>query len=232
MDHSDVVRLQAVEKYVLGELPVDVRDQFEEHYFDCAECAKDVNCLATFLTASRVVLEESTPAKVSAPDARQQRREWFAWMRPVIAVPAMAGLLAIVVFQNVVTIPSLRQHTPAAGSAAVYSSSYRLQGATRGDNLAKVVIGPNESFALDFDFTPAVPYQSYTGNLVDRRGNTMLRFRVNGEMANKELHVVVPGDKVEAGNYDLVFSGDNDGSNGDPRTREVQRIPFAVEFRP
>lgn len=232
MDHSDVVRLQAVEKYVLGELPADLRDQFEEHYFDCAECAKDVKCLATFMAASRVVLEQPAPAKVSAPDARQQRRAWFAWMRPVIAAPAMAGLLAIVVFQNVVTIPSLKQHTPGAGSGEVYSSSYHLQGATRGENLAKVVIGPNESFALDFDFTPAVAYQSYTGSLVDRRGNTVLRFRVSGEMANKELHVVVPGDQVEAGNYDLVFSGDNNGSNGDPRTREVQRIPFAVEFRP
>jgi len=34
MDHSEVVRLKVVEKYILGELTADLREQFEEHYFD------------------------------------------------------------------------------------------------------------------------------------------------------------------------------------------------------
>jgi len=32
MDHNDAVRLQAAEKYVLGEFPPDLRDEYEEHF--------------------------------------------------------------------------------------------------------------------------------------------------------------------------------------------------------
>src|SRR6266404_2189817 len=38
MDHKEAVRLQAAEKYVLGEFPPNLRDEYEEHFFDCAEC--------------------------------------------------------------------------------------------------------------------------------------------------------------------------------------------------
>ena len=46
MDHNEAVRLQAAEKYVLGEFPADLRDEYEEHFFDCAECAVDVKAIA------------------------------------------------------------------------------------------------------------------------------------------------------------------------------------------
>jgi hypothetical protein len=35
-----------------------VREKYEEHYFDCAECATVLNALAYFVTASREILEE------------------------------------------------------------------------------------------------------------------------------------------------------------------------------
>jgi len=34
MDHSEALRQQAAEKYVLGELPPPLRDEFEAHYFE------------------------------------------------------------------------------------------------------------------------------------------------------------------------------------------------------
>jgi len=49
MDHNEAVRLQAAEKYVLGELPPPLRDEFEEHYFECEECAQEVKAAAEFL---------------------------------------------------------------------------------------------------------------------------------------------------------------------------------------
>ena len=233
MDHLDVVRLHAVEKYALGELSADLRDEFEEHYFDCAECAADVKYLATFVTASRLILQESPQAKAVAPAKSPETAGWFAWLRPIIAVPALAALAAIVIFQNVVTIPSLKQGEVPGGGAAVFGSTYRLQGATRGENGATITLGATESFALDFDFTPSVTYPSYIGRLLDAKGNTALRFAIKGELANTEMHVVVPGGKVQSGEYELVISeesGDSTGS-GAP-AREVQRIPFTVTYHP
>jgi len=56
MDHNEALRLHAVEKYVLGELPPSLRDEFEEHFFECQECALDVNAAAEFVDNVRAVL--------------------------------------------------------------------------------------------------------------------------------------------------------------------------------
>ncbi len=42
------MRLQTAEKYVLGELAEELREAYEEHYFDCQECATEVIATAAF----------------------------------------------------------------------------------------------------------------------------------------------------------------------------------------
>ena len=42
MDHRDALREMAVEKYLLGELTGESRDIFENHLFDCEQCAADL----------------------------------------------------------------------------------------------------------------------------------------------------------------------------------------------
>lgn len=42
MDHTAVVRQKMTERYLLDELDAEVRDEFEEHFFDCPECALDI----------------------------------------------------------------------------------------------------------------------------------------------------------------------------------------------
>jgi len=232
MDHTDVARLHAAEKYALGELPADLRDEFEEHYFDCAECSNDVQHLTAFVTASRMILEEKPEAKEASRATPEEKAGWFPWLRPVVAVPALGALAAVVIFQNFVTIPALRRSGAADGTAQVYGASYHLQGATRGEGGAQFIVGAGESFALDFDFTPAAAYPSYTGRLIGPSG-TILSFRVGGELANKEVHVAIPGGKVRSGKYDLVFDGVTGVSNeSGAQPAEVQRIPFTVEVRP
>jgi len=49
MDHKEAVRLQAAEKYVLGELAEELCKAYEEHYFDCQECATEVIATAAFV---------------------------------------------------------------------------------------------------------------------------------------------------------------------------------------
>jgi anti-sigma factor RsiW len=56
MGHDEAVRTRATEKYLLGELYPPLRDEFEEHLFDCRECALDFWAAATFLEHAKVVL--------------------------------------------------------------------------------------------------------------------------------------------------------------------------------
>jgi Putative zinc-finger len=230
MDHSEVLRLKAVEKYILGELSPEDREQFEEHYFDCPECASDIKALARIRSASRMILEEDAAAEVS-PRAQRKEHGWFAWLKPIVAVPVIAALAAIAIFQAV-TIPGLRERAAAGQTAQIYASSYRLQGTTRGEGNSQVTVPPNESFGLDLDFTPSAAFERYEGSLIDPTGKPVLTFAVKGEDVNKELHLVVPAGVARSGKYALVFDGESGTTKSVPGAKEVQRLSFVVEVRP
>jgi len=237
MDHQEALRLQAAEKYVLGDLPAGVREQYEEHYFDCPECAQDLKALAAFVTASREILEEgpsfsAIPARVSGAKQRADRMGWFRWLTPAITVPAMAALLAIIVYQNAAMIPAITKQAANRDRVQLITSSFRLQGTTRGETITKVVVAPHESFELNFDFTPSQLAQSYTGRLLDSADQEVLAFALNHEQSNKEVHLVVPSGKLHAGNYTLVFVADKGSTDQGSKIVEVQRITFAVENQP
>jgi hypothetical protein len=233
MDHQEALRLQAVEKYVLGDLRAGVREQFEEHYFDCPKCARDLNALVTFATASREILEEGRspsgiPGQIGRAEQRSGETRRFGWLRPVIAGPAMAARVAIIVYQNAVMIPAIKNQ---ATHQNLIVSSFRLQGTTRGERITNVVVAPHESFELNFDFTPSQPAQSYTGRLVDSADREVLAFALNREQSNKGVHLVVPGGQIHTGSYALVFAADKSSSDQGPKMVEVQRINFAIEDR-
>lgn len=224
MDHADVVQQQIAEKYALGELSPELREQFEEHYFDCAECAADLEALASLMAAGKAVAGGSPP-KTSRTENTAEKRGWFAWLRPVIAVPAIAALAGVLVLQNSGLIPIFKGPSARQPTVRVYESTYRLQGVTRGAGGSKILVNPHESFALDFDFTPTASAPSYRGSLLDAAGTAVFRFTVNRVEANKELHLLVPADTVPAGDYDLVFTADSEN-------KEVQRLAFSIGFRP
>jgi len=95
MDHNSAVHSQAVERYLLGEMSADERNQFEQHYFECAECARGVmdgNSLAAGL-------------KESFATRLVPRRNPWLWWSPAFAAAALA---LVVIYQNALTIPKLR----------------------------------------------------------------------------------------------------------------------------
>ena len=68
MDHDVVVLQKTTERYLLGELDPDARHEFEEHFFDCPDCALDVRAGALFVEQSKVVLaEKSEPVSAGSP---------------------------------------------------------------------------------------------------------------------------------------------------------------------
>ena len=230
MDHDEAVRLQAAVKYVLGELPRVERDSFEEHYFDCGECALDVRSVAAFADNARnVFCHEAREAALQA-DAPDGRR-WMAWLKPIVAVPAFTVLLAVVAYQNIITIPQAKQQAPSSTGEMVTSVFSMQMANTRGGEAVKVRVHPNESFALKFDFTPAKVFGSYVCQLLDESGRSVLQAAVPGTSINKEAQLVVPAGTVRPGEYSLVFTG-RPGVGGQDGKAEVLRLRFAVEFLP
>jgi len=237
MDHNEAVRLQAAEKYVLGELPQNLREDYEEHYFECAECALNLKAAATFVDTSREILraervKSAEKASVAAGGG------WFAWLRPVVVVPVFAALVLVVVYQNTVTIPQAKQEA-SIGTGQVFTASFSLkkadtlggEEANAGDE-GKVQVHASEGFALKFDFTPRKRFDTYVGQIQDESGRSVLQVRIPGNSANREVQIAVPGGVVRAGNYALVLVGDPGAKGQMSKENEVSRLSFTVEFRP
>ncbi len=235
MDHKEAVRLQAAEKYVLGEFPPNLRDEYEEHFFDCAECAVDVKAIAAFVDVSREVLRAETE-KLAEKKAAPAQGGWLNWFRPVIAVPAFAALLLIIAYQNTVTIPQAR-NTSARAVAEVYGQSFLLQPSDtrRGNeamNEARIEIRPNEGFLLQLDFLPSSSFPAYLCQLQDASGRVLLQLNVPAEKAKKELHLPVPSGVISRpGQYSLVFLGADPATEKAVNDSKLQYFTFNVAFR-
>lgn len=231
MDHNEAVRLQAVEKYVLGELPQNLRDEYEEHFFDCVECAADVKAAAAFVDISREVLRTERE-KLAEKKVAPAQSGWLRWFRPAVAVPVFAVLLLIIGYESFVAIPNAKDQA-ASGNAQVLFNSYPLRGVnTAGEEGRTLSIRSGEAFLLSFDFVPTQSFDSYICQLEDAQGNLVLRAKIAGGNANQEAHLPIPAGMLRPGKYVLAFYGDPGASGSIDPQKDAGRLPFIVEFRP
>jgi|GEM_PF-291763 len=254
MDHSETVWLQAAEKYVLGELSQTQREEYEEHCFDCADCALDLKAAAAFADNAREVLRQETANSVvrGAVGVHGGRpvlpalSRWRRWLEPVL-VPAFAALVLLVGYQNLVSIPHWKglasqsaqapaQATPITSKAAAprVLPTFSLLGANRrGGGLPVFHAKPGESFALRVDITDPDPSSSssYVLRLVDASGAAHLLGTVSKEEARNSVFVEVPAG-FPPGHAQLVVLGKPQPGAERQTDREIASIPFVVEFGP
>ena len=76
MNHQEAVSSHATERYLLEEMTEVEKFAFEDHYFDCAECADDVRAAALMREGVKEgMLGAVAPAPVStAEPADEQKR--------------------------------------------------------------------------------------------------------------------------------------------------------------
>ena len=233
MDHNDAIGLQASVKYVLGELSPAQREAYEEHYFDCAECAADLKALATFTDNAREVLRQEKLNQLASAASSTARPGWLRWLQPIVAVPAFTALLLIITYQNAVTIPRAREDASSGAAQLFVTSRAPKIAVTRGssEEIPKYSVRQGEILPLKFDFTPSSSSDAYVCQLQDESGRSLLQLPVPGSFTNRELNLVVPANRVKPGKYTLVFTGDS-VAKGQPAKAEVLRLSFAIEILP
>jgi hypothetical protein len=59
MDHDTAIARQAAERYWHGGLSSSEREEYEEHFFSCAECAEEVRWERLFLEQARAELDRT-----------------------------------------------------------------------------------------------------------------------------------------------------------------------------
>src|SRR5437868_2190460 len=98
MDHSVAIQFGA-ERYLLGQLSPEERDEYEEHYFGCCECAEDVRLTAAFLDNSQPLLRRPDAKREAAAPLGAGLLAWL-WPMPAGAMAAVALLVGVVGYQN------------------------------------------------------------------------------------------------------------------------------------
>lgn len=225
MDHETAIRLQAAERYVSGELPETERDQFEEHFFECAICAEEVSFEQIFAANTRAVLREEAavvPAAALPHDrvtTSGKAGSWFSldwlslgWLRPAFAASAFANvaLLALGCYQALQVVPHLRAQLEDAETPQL-TAAIAVPTLVRGD--AKLIQVPASVRVIPLSFALPRPFSQYAYELSQEGGKVRISNSVPAPAAAaEELLLAVPTAKLEAGIYRVVFSG-LDGSN-------------------
>jgi hypothetical protein len=204
MDHEMVVRDKMTEKYLLTELDPELRDEFEEHFFDCPECAQDVRAASEFVEESKIVLAREPEA---APQNFVQRPRpvsagWFAWLRPAFAAPALAILLAVIGYQNLVTVPSL---THALNRPQILPAA-TVNLLTYGANASPLIVHAGEGFLLNVIVPPGRPYAAYRVDLYSPAGKLETSLPV-AATSDDTWPIRFPGTTQQSGAYKLTVHG-------------------------
>jgi hypothetical protein len=223
MDHQEAVRTKAAEQYLLGELPTAVRDEFEEHFMTCGECAADIRLGAAFVGNIKDAFRHQTaPDPTAAGPA--QRQSWIAALfKPSIAAPAFAILLAVIAYQGLVVIPRLRVAT-----APIPLPSFSLlSGSSRGEASVRVAVTKNESFGLYVDIPPQPVFPLYTLAVEGAGGAFEFSLPVSAAQARNTVEVFVPAGRLDAGDYEIVIRGAQ--SHRDAGT-EIGRLRFSLKY--
>jgi anti-sigma factor RsiW len=209
MDHSESIRLMAAEKYLLGELAPELREQFEEHFFNCQECALDVRAGAALVEHSKVVLAEPVAVPgLSVPSPVPANAGWFAWLRPALILPVLAVLLAVIGYQNLVTYPQLKQ---LASSPQILPWA-SINVSTRGTSTTQISPRVGEGFHLLVNIPPESVYTSYTFNLASPSGKLAWSRTIPAASSDEARSIYVPGANQEQGIYTLAVRGNTAAS--------------------
>jgi Putative zinc-finger len=220
MDHKTAERAMAVEKYLLDEFSPEEKDAFEEHFFSCDECARQVKVGAAFMVHAKESLKGVPVVAPTPKPVKEVKRQWFSWLSPAFAVPAMALMLGVLAFQNLIQLPVMHQELVAMNAPSVLPSADLKSGSSRGEgNVVSAKAG--EFFQLTIDI-PDTSKAAHTAELYDASGRKLWTLAIPEDAPKDGLALKMPG-SLPAGNYALVVK-----QAGAAAASEISRYAFEL----
>ncbi|WP_433966733.1 anti-sigma factor family protein [Tunturiibacter gelidiferens] len=228
MDHFEAIQSKAVEKYLLGEMFPQERDEFEEHFFDCPECAADLRATAAFLDTAKQELK-SFPRSKPASEAAKRSRSFLHW-KPVFAWAALAASLLVTAYQNIVVYPHLTNEIAQLKAPEILPSLSLVNGNSRGGDAAAITVSKAKPFLLLVDVPTQDRFMSYTCSLYSPSGSLAWHIQVSAQEAKDTVSIRVPGVDKVAGSYTLVIRGDMDRASIGPAV-ELAHYRFTLNVQ-
>lgn len=208
MNHDEAVGTSATERYLLHELPDDDRDAFEEHYFECAVCANDVQSASAIVDTLPAVLHPK-------PVVVRHRAAWHSNFAAKLATAATVIMASMLGWMQVGVLRPL-QMTVAEMRQPHVLNYHRLK-SNRGDQAAQA--GSSRTpFTLE---VPVPPDGSpkYACLIIDARGIIRYSLPVAAAQTEDYVRIEIPAGALPPGNYTLRVDG---------RRPKIAEYPFTV----
>lgn len=217
MNHREAVERQAADRYLLNDLSPAERSAFEEHYFECPECAAEVEAGAAFAANARAVLAE-------AGYYSGRRAGRIGWLRPAYVMAAAAVLVVIVGYQELLRIPRLRRELQRLTEPRAYAAHF-LRPVERGDE--QVIAVPKEAqfVGLSLDIPPDAECAAYVCDIraeAPEGGGFSIAAPAPGS-PGAPINILIPVSHLQSGVYTLVLR-----CSGRTTLSEVGRFGFKI----
>jgi|SRR5579862_1002430 len=213
MNHEMAVELHATERYLLGEFSAEEREAFEEHYFDCAECAEDVRAAAAFRANATAVLRDKPMPLAVRTERRNLWREFFTFRPAMISLAANAVLLVGLVVAMRHTDVLHREIADA--SAPRFYPQFGLAQNSRGDREKELTAG-DPFFAATVDLHPGQKFDRFSYQIQNEGGAVVAQGSVPAPAGltadtSSEHTLAVPVAALKPGRYLFILSGIDHG---------------------
>jgi hypothetical protein len=197
MEHAEAKDTHATDRYLLGELNAAEADAFEEHYFDCAQCAEELRNGMQFMDGGRkLAREENAPEPAIAPvvpiaGRRSRRMTWIP--------AAVAAVLVLAIGTPLL----MKQRTAGAPSFEVASQHSFLLSESRSAGTVPTLNG-NAPIVLWADVPSEPTYSRYEARL-HQPGGKVLTLPFTPDPNGEATPLTVRG--LGAGSHELVIVG-------------------------
>ena len=235
MTHLDAVEQMLVERSLLGELTGDARNQFEDHLFDCQECAADLKQGVLFLDAARQELKSTQKVASSGSPVSVRRSIVFAkiW-QPWVLAPALAACLAVIVYQSAFVLPRLKAQTGAQVAQAqvpeVVESLVLANAGARGGSVAEIVAPRYGVYLLSVDIPPSPGARLYRCSLYAPSGTPVWHIDITPQQARDAVTIQVPSSTSSEGMNELHVQSVTSSQLGGDRLVDLATYRYKVKL--
>ncbi len=237
MDHMEATSTGAAERYLLGEMGDRERDQYEDHFFGCPDCAEEVKSAAIFVDNAEPVLGKNPRGPFpgdqrkrvdqgEGPALRWTRLRDLFWPVPLGAVAALVVLLGLSAYQGLVALPRLTRELRATD--ALQSAPSYFLAVSRGEVPVVRASAGQRVVTLTLSRSSERTFPFYRCALEDAGGRTLLSAVLPGPPRGDELQILLPVEGLRPGAHLLVVTGLASPSASSPSSPSAQ-YPFVFE---
>lgn len=212
MEHTEAIDTGAAERYALGEMSEAERDQYEEHFFDCPDCADEVRSAALFLENAGAVAREGDVGKEDIKERSVARpRAFWDWRSLLLPMPLAAAAALVLLlggpaaYLAFVKVPQLE--LARAEAESLQAAPWHFLSISRSEVPTLSVTASQRMVGLRLSKNSSQSHPFYLCELRGADGRVVLSNVIPAPPGGGELQILLPVGKLQPGAHVVAVAG-------------------------